>query len=114
MHEYGIALQIADLAAEYAKGKRLTQLSIRIGALSGVFDESLKMYLELIAEERGWGSVACTFTLVDAMFLCVCKKEYQIKNMTESCPVCHSYERTAIDGADCRLESIEVDDENDH
>jgi hydrogenase nickel insertion protein HypA len=111
MHEYAVASNIAELALETAKGRRLEKVNLSIGALSGIFTESLTMYLGLILEEKGQKEVEFVTRNVPAAFLCSCGREYTVGKMTDACPECKGYNRSITAGKDCILESIEVNDD---
>ena len=111
MHEYGVALDIVDLALKTAGGRHITKVNLRIGALSGISGESLAMYLELILGERQAGAPAVVVTAVAARFKCSCGNEYAPGKLFDPCPSCSGFDRITIDGNECAIESIEVDDD---
>jgi hydrogenase nickel incorporation protein HypA/HybF len=110
MHEYSVALNIADLVLQHSQGKRLEKVHLSIGALSGIYFESLEMYLQLVFEEKGHKGVVLDAQFVPATFQCSCGKEYTVSKMEDGCPACGGFERRMTGGKDCRVESIEVDD----
>jgi hydrogenase nickel insertion protein HypA len=111
MHEYGVALEVAELAKNNAGGHRITKVNLRIGALSGIFSESLTMYLELIFQEQQNSAPAIDVTYISARFKCSCGAEYAPEKTFDPCPSCSGFTRTTIDGNDCTIESIEVNDD---
>jgi hydrogenase nickel incorporation protein HypA/HybF len=111
MHEYSVASEIAAIVAQNAKGLPVKKISIAIGALSGIFSESLVMYLELLLPEMGMGEAKIETREVRATFVCSCSTEYVAESMTTVCPQCGGYERSIKSGHDCTIESIEVEDD---
>ncbi|MBN2188525.1 MAG: hydrogenase maturation nickel metallochaperone HypA [Chitinispirillaceae bacterium] len=111
MHEYGVAVEIAERAAAAAGGRRLSRVTIRIGALSGVFAESLAMYCDLLFREQQPNAVEIVAANVPARFRCACGAEYSPQKLFDPCPSCGGADRVVIDGKECLLESIEVDGE---
>ena len=111
MHEYAVASNIVELVLERAQGKRLEKVNLSVGALSGIFTESLTMYLILILEEKGHLGVNIAAQTASATFQCDCGKQYTAKKMTDACPSCGGYKRLIIWGKDCVVESIEVSDD---
>jgi Zn finger protein HypA/HybF involved in hydrogenase expression len=111
MHEYGVALDVAEIALQTANGKLITKVNLCVGALSGIFDQSLTMYLELIFTERQKKAPAIAVTKVAARFGCSCGKEYAPVKLFDPCPFCGGFDRTILDGNECTIESIEVDDD---
>jgi hydrogenase nickel insertion protein HypA len=110
MHEYGIAQEIADMALASAEGRKIAKINLRIGELSGIFGESLTMYLDLIFRERQ--PTAPEFAIVNekAEYRCSCGNRYSPEKLFDPCPSCSGFERTPVGGTECLIESIEVDD----
>ena len=111
MHEYSVASAIMNTALSAAGKRPVQKLTLRNGALSGVFAESLIMYLEMISEERGMSGLRIEIVPEKARFRCICGTEYESDNFLSACPSCNGYEREIVAGKECRLESIEVDDQ---
>ena len=111
MHEYSVALNIADLVLQHSQGKRLEKVHLSIGAMSGVLFDSLEMYLQLVFEEKGHQGVILDAQYVPASFKCSCGQDYTVARMDTPCPACGGYERRITGGKDCQVESIEVNDE---
>jgi hydrogenase nickel incorporation protein HypA/HybF len=111
MHEYSIAADIAEIVAQTAAGRPVKKISLAIGALSGVFSDSLLMYLDLVLSEMGMHDVAVEAKDVPASFICSCGTHYSAERMTAVCPACGGFERTITSGKDCTVESIEVEDD---
>jgi hydrogenase nickel incorporation protein HypA/HybF len=110
MHEYSIASAIMDTALEAARGKKIVSMTLRIGALSGVFDESLLLYIEVISEEKKLGQIDVKTVNEKARFACACGHEYDADEFVAACPSCHGYERRIVAGTECTIESIEVEE----
>jgi hydrogenase nickel insertion protein HypA len=111
MHEYSVASEIAAIVKQTAQGRRVKTISLAIGALSGIFSESLLMYLELVLPDMGMDSVKIETRETAAVFTCACGNEYKVENMALACPECGGYERAIKAGHDCIVESIEVEDD---
>jgi hydrogenase nickel incorporation protein HypA/HybF len=110
MHEYGVALEIAERAAAAAGSRRLSKITLRIGALSGIFAESLAMYCDLLFRGKQPAAVEIVPVNVPARFRCSCGTEYSPRKLFDPCPSCGGADRDIIDGKECLLESIEVED----
>ncbi len=107
-------MNIADLVLQHSRGKRLEKVQLNIGALSGIFYESLEMYLQLVFEEKGHKGVKLAAHFTPATFLCACGKQYEVHSMSEACPSCGNYDRKITTGNDCQVESIEVSDDGEN
>ena len=86
MHEYSVALNIADLVLQHSQGKRIEKVNLSIGDMSGVFYDSLAMYLQLVLEEKGHKDVVLNPQFIPATFVCSCGKEYVTSKMGEAAP----------------------------
>ncbi len=111
MHEYSVACEIAALVKQSAQGRPVKQITLAVGALSGIFTESLLMYLELVLPDVGMKNVAIETKDVPATFACTCGATYAADSFASVCPACGGYNRTITAGADCTVESIEVEDD---
>jgi len=111
MHEYGVALEIAEAALAGAGGRRIVKVSIANGDLSGVNAESLAMYCDLAFREKQNAAVEVAFVKFPARFKCTCSVEYSPVKILDPCPSCGGFDRVVVDGNQCTLESIEVEDE---
>lgn len=109
MHEYSIAVQIAGIAEEQSDNKPLKEISIGIGTLSGVFDESLKFYLEHIFHEKYNSGIEIRTEIITAEFKCSCGEKYTTDNILSPCPNCGKFERTIIKGNECIIKSIKTE-----
>ena len=110
MHEYSVAVGIADLVLQHSQGKRLEKVNLEIGAMSGIFYESLEMYLQLVLEDKGQKGVRFSARFIPASFQCACGRNYEAVKMADPCPVCGGFDRKLTGGKDCVVESIEVND----
>ena len=111
MHEYSVAADIAKIVSQTAKGRPVKKITLAIGAFSGIFSESLLMYLELVLPEMGMNDVSIETNDVPASFVCSCGTHYTAESMTTLCPQCGGYERSIKSGHECTIESIEVEDD---
>jgi len=111
MHEYGVALEIAEIALKNSGGRNIIKINIGNGDLSGVNSESLAMYCDLVFREKQNGAVAVAVEMVPALFKCACGALYAPRKMFDPCPSCKKFDRVVAGGDRCALESIEVEDE---
>jgi hydrogenase nickel incorporation protein HypA/HybF len=111
VHEHSVASEIAAIVKQTAMGRPVKKITLAVGALSGIFSESLLMYLELVLPEMGMKDVSVETKEIPATFVCRCATEYTVESMTSLCPQCGGYERSIRSGHDCTIESIEVEDD---
>jgi len=111
MHEYGIAREIARLVNEKAAGRPVAAIALRVGALSGISSDSVSMYLELVFKETVKTVPRIITEEIPTLLRCSCGNTYSAKKIFDPCPHCAGFERTILEGDQCTLESIEVEDE---
>ena len=113
MHELSVAQSICESVIEHANGRRVEEMIVEVGALSGICAESLEFVLPTAAD-------MCTLTLesfsikrVPARARCECGHEYEATELLEPCPRCTGFNRDIIDGADVTVSRLVVveDDE---
>ena len=114
MHEASVAEQILQTVEAHAQGRQVECIHLRVGRISGVVIDSLEFWLRLLLEEKNTPQTRVEFEDVPVKIQCLCGKEYAVENMTQTCPYCGEYGRTILQGRECMVESIEVDDEQNH
>ncbi len=113
MHEFSLAQDIIETIGRNVAASDMTKLTaihIEVGEFAGVVVDSLEFGLQIVLKDKNMGSVTIDITRIPAFALCECKSEYQIKDILESCPVCHSFNRTLTSGKDVIIKSIELAD----
>ncbi|MFH1169860.1 MAG: hydrogenase maturation nickel metallochaperone HypA [Chloroflexota bacterium] len=113
MHEFGITQDILAIALEKAgeaKASRITRINLVLGELSGIADECVSFYFELISKD----------TIASGADLVIERRPFQLRcpNCSEafapagfdwSCPRCHEPKTEAVSGRECHMHSIEVE-----
>jgi len=112
MHEYTLAENIVDTIRVQATPRleQVQQISLDVGRFAGVVADSLKFGLQVIFRESGNREPDVEITEVPALARCECGTEYEIQDLLENCPNCHSYNRKIRSGTDVILRSVEVDE----
>ena len=111
MHEAGIADDILAVVLQYAEGRKITAVKIKVGELAGINTDSLLFHLECLSQEKHITPLKFDIQKIPAVFICQCGHQYQSVDPLMACPVCGGYEREIIEGKDCIVENIEVKDE---
>ncbi len=115
MHELSVTEALLNTSCEYAhkqKAKKVTVLNIKIGRLSGIVDDSVQFYWDIIAKETICEGSQLRFNFIPAKFECQqCKFQYEIEDELLPCPRCKSMDLVTIQGDEFLLESIEIEKE---
>ncbi|MGE5341040.1 MAG: hydrogenase maturation nickel metallochaperone HypA [Candidatus Omnitrophota bacterium] len=110
MHEYVLAQDIVETIGRTLGENlpRLTDIHIEVGQFSSVVIESLEFGLQLILQEKNLPNVTIDISITPAFAICECQHVYQVQDILEGCPVCHSYNREMTSGKDVIIKSIEI------
>ena len=115
MHELAVTESLLNTACDFAKknnGKRVISLNIIIGDLSGIIDDSVQFYWDIITKDTICEQSKLIFKRVPAKFICQsCQNEFEINGELFPCPKCKSMDLKTIQGDEFLLESIEVQTE---
>ncbi len=113
MHELSITESLLNTACEYAEKNqaiRVTALNLVIGELSGVIDESVQFYWDMISENTICQGATLHFSRIPATMVCLeCGNEYKLnEDGLRPCPSCSSFHLKPKTGEEFFLDSIEI------
>jgi len=113
MHELSVTEALLKTACDHAnqqKAKKVTVLHIKIGRLSGIVDDSVQFYWDIITKDTICETSILNFTHIPAKFECQqCKNQFEIKDELIPCPKCKSLNLATVQGDEFLLESIEIE-----
>jgi hydrogenase nickel incorporation protein HypA/HybF len=113
MHELAITQSMLDLALEHAEragARRITRINLIVGELSGIVDESVQFYFDLIGKGTMAEGAQLAFERLPARFRCrSCGHEFPLQDSNWACPVCQALGGELITGREFYMESIEVE-----
>ena len=113
VHELAVTQSVLDMAVEKAQeagAARVTRLSLVVGALTGVVEDCVRFYFDLIAQDTIAQGASIAFRSVPAQVRCrQCEAVYCPNDTLWACPQCGSAGAEIIAGRELFLESIEVD-----
>ena len=91
MHELPVVMDVIKIANEEAKERQLksiSQITLVLGELSSVMDESVQMYFDMLSEKTPCEGAKLVFEHVYATFRCSsCRNEFP-HSMGFYCPKC--------------------------
>ena len=116
MHELAITQSMLDLALEQAKKNnaiRIQKVSVTIGEMSGVVDECVRFYFEILSEGTIAEGAELAIRSIPATARCrLCETRFEVHGMDWICPMCGKAQIEIVGGKELYLESIEVEDED--
>lgn len=112
MHEVGLMQTALEMALEEmraAGASRIHRLCLRVGALSGVVPEALRLAFAAAVPGTPAAKAAFEFELVPVVCRCLaCGNEFQPADVVYSCPYCDAFDSRVCRGSELELASLEV------
>ena len=113
MHELAITESLLETATKYAvnnNAKKVICLNLLIGDLSGIVDDSVQFYWDILSEETICNAAKLNIEKKPAKFVCQsCQTEFVMDGMLSPCPNCQSIDIKVISGDEFMLQSIEIE-----
>jgi hydrogenase nickel incorporation protein HypA/HybF len=113
MHELAITESILSIALEQAKAaqaSRITQINLTIGELSGIVDECVEFYFDLLNKDTIAAEASLCFERTQTRLRCRhCDTTFSPNDLDWACPNCRERQIEIISGRECYVSSIEVD-----
>lgn len=117
MHELAVTESLLQTASEYAiknDADRVLSLNLVIGDLSGIVDDSIQFYWDMISENTVCSHAKLNIHRKPAELSCLsCGSHYQLEGELIPCPKCASLQVKVISGDEFLLESIEIEKKNE-
>jgi len=112
MHELSITQNILSIALEQAeavKASKITKINLTIGELSGIVDECVQFYFELLSKDTIAAKASLCFDRPPTKLRCRnCSTTFSPDNLEWACPNCKEQQVEIISGRECYVSSIEV------
>ncbi len=113
MHELSIAMNVAELAREHSRlhgDGRVSAVTLRIGRLSCVHEDSLRYSFELVTEGTPLAAARLRIIEVPIRIWCpTCEAERELPGIQRlACPECGHLSGEIRAGRELDLESIEL------
>ncbi len=113
MHELSITQSILSIALEQAKTvqtNKVTKINLTIGELSGIVDECVEFYFDLLSKDTIAAGASLCFDRPPTRLRCRnCDTIFSPDNLEWVCPNCQEQQIEIISGRECYVSSIEVE-----
>jgi hydrogenase nickel incorporation protein HypA/HybF len=113
MHEFALTEKILNIVlneAEAHHARQVKKITIIVGDLSGVVNDSVEMYFRLIAKGTMAETAILVFIREKARLYCeTCQAEYIKTDRDFLCPTCGDLGRLTDIGRECIVQNIEVE-----
>ena len=112
MHEFAITqsmLEVVLKQAAAANAEKVTGINAVIGEMTGVIEESVKFYLEMLARGTVAEGARLNVTSVPGRVKCrACGEITDLRPFDFTCPKCGGVSLEVVGGRELFVESIEV------
>ena len=110
MHELSLVQGVVDICEQHSGGRRVLEVTLEIGALSGVVPEALEFCFEAAAKETLLEGAKLIINRVPATGFCnVCGVVSGIETYFDSCPCCGAPGLDLCSGDEMRVKDLEVE-----
>ena len=112
MHELALSTAIVNTVVKHADDRRVSLVSLRVGALRQVVPDSLAFYFEIVARDSVCEDARLELELIPARLRCrACTHDWEVELPAFRCPTCESADVEVQSGAEFEVESIEIEEE---
>ena len=115
MHELPVTQAILDTAvntAQQAGAARIVAIDLMVGELSGIVDDSVQFYFDILSRDTAAAGAALRFQRQPGRAACLdCGHSYDVAPpLAPFCPACNGARVQVSGGREFFVESIEIDD----
>ena len=109
MHEMSITQSVVEICEGHAGGRRVVEVVLEIGELSGVVPESVEFCFEACTKETLLEGARLTMERVPAVGRCpACGAESPVGTLFDPCPGCGAFGLSLVSGDELRVKELEV------
>jgi hydrogenase nickel incorporation protein HypA/HybF len=111
MHELSLSSAIVNTVVKHAAGRRVSLVSLRIGAMRQVVPDTLEFYFAFVAEGTVCEGARLEQELLPTRLRCAgCARDWEIDLPDFRCPGCGTGAVDVVTGNEFEVESIEVEE----
>jgi hydrogenase nickel incorporation protein HypA/HybF len=118
MHELPITESIVRICSEEAKKhnvKKVNEIKIKVGELSGLVPECLQSYFDIVSKDTIIQGAKLNIIKIPIIMECTeCRARIELQKAKENCcAVCGSTKLKMVNGNEYYIDSMEVDEDGD-
>jgi len=111
LHELAITQSIVDIILKEAPDHKVKGITIVVGELSGIVEDSVRFCFDVVAAETSAKGAVLTFHRLPGRIRCnQCTFEFEMDSGDWACPRCGNVGGQVMQGRECYVETIEVED----
>ena len=110
MHELGITRNIVGIVSDAAKGRRVTHVTLEIGALAGVMSEAISFCFDTVAHGSAIEGARLEIVQIPGRARCrSCQTEFATPTLFSPCP-CGSRNTERLSGEELNIKSMQLEE----
>ena len=110
MHELSITQSVVEICRQTAAGRRVVEVVLEIGVLSGVVPEAVEFCFAACARETPLEGATLTIERISGQGCCTgCGAAFPVCAYYEPCPACGGYAVAITAGEELRVKELEVE-----
>jgi len=113
MHEFSIAVNIVDIALEHAEkagAKKINEIELEIGELSGVICEAMETAMESAVKGTMLENAKIDIIKTAGQGRClICQHTFLLQNLFDPCPYCGEFNPEIVSGRELKIKSLNID-----
>ncbi|MFQ6057307.1 MAG: hydrogenase maturation nickel metallochaperone HypA [Anaerolineae bacterium] len=113
MHEFAVTQGVLATVlehAEKAKARRVTQINLVIGDMTGIIDDSVQFYFDVLSEGTIAQGATLSFQRIPTQMRCHhCGRIFTPQDLDWHCPDCGQLSFEVVAGKEFYVDSIEVE-----
>ena len=110
MHEMSITMSVVEICEGHAQGRKVTDVVLEIGELSGVVPDSLEFCFEACTKGTLLEGARLKLEIVPGLGSCtVCGKRTPIASLFDPCPDCGAFSLEIASGQELRVKELELE-----
>ena len=110
MHELGITRNIVGIVSDAAHGRRVTHVTLEIGALAGVMAEAIAFCFDTVAQGSAIEGAKLEIVEIKARARCrACHTEFATPALYSPCP-CGSRNTERLSGEELNIKSMQLEE----
>lgn len=110
MHEMSITQSVVEICLTHAGGRRVTDVVLEIGELSGVVPDSIEFCFEACSKGTLLEGARLTMDIVPAVGCCPsCGRQVPVKSHFDPCSNCGGFGLAIESGEELRVKELELE-----
>ena len=110
MHEMSITQSVVEICEGHAGGRRVTDVVLEIGELSGVVPDSVEFCFEACTKGTLLEGARLKVEIIPAIGCCpACQQQVPVSSLFDPCPGCGAFGLSIVSGEELRVKELELE-----